>query len=154
MTSTKHITRQNYGITPTNFGTDHSDMWWDENESGWGLSVSHHGDIIFAVWYTYDDDGNPLWVVMPGGELNGNTFSGNAFTTTGSPYMAGFDAKVTKVTPVGTVTIDFAQGTFRSTVMGYFQQKRIKRQVFGKTPTNKNPTIQLAATAGAVAPAA
>ncbi|QJR11103.1 hypothetical protein DSM104443_02174 [Usitatibacter rugosus] len=158
MTSTKRITRQAYGIAPTNFGVDHSDMWWDDKESGWGLSVSHHGDNIFAVWYTYGEDGKPLWVVMPGGVLNGNTFTGTMYTTTGSPYMAGFDAKQTQVTPVGTAKITFngTQGLFESDFKGFQQFKQIKRLAFGKESSNKKPTIQLAATAGAsplVAPA-
>ncbi len=36
-----------------------SDLWWNPNESGWGLSLSHHGDSLFAVWYTYGPDNRP-----------------------------------------------------------------------------------------------
>ena len=39
-------------------------LWWKapaESESGWGISLTHQGDIIFATWFTYDFDGKPLW---------------------------------------------------------------------------------------------
>ena len=32
-------------------------------ESGWGVSLTHQGDIIFVAWFTYDFDGSALWLV-------------------------------------------------------------------------------------------
>ena len=46
-------------------------LWWNSGESGWGLSVAHQGDVIFAVWYTFDRDGSPTWFVMPNAQLMG-----------------------------------------------------------------------------------
>ncbi len=32
---------------------NYSDLWWNQNESGWGMMLNHQGDVIFAPWYTY-----------------------------------------------------------------------------------------------------
>jgi len=34
--------------TPTN----HSNIYWDSEQPGWGLTLSHQGDTIFALWHT------------------------------------------------------------------------------------------------------
>ena len=44
-------------------------LWWNPAESGWGLSIAHQGDVIFAVWYTFDRAGSPTWFVMPEARL-------------------------------------------------------------------------------------
>ena len=44
-------------------------LWWNASESGWGLSIAHQGDSVFAVWYTFDRDGSPTWFAMPDARL-------------------------------------------------------------------------------------
>jgi uncharacterized protein (DUF1800 family) len=158
--NTAVVTRQPFGSAPPSFPDDFTDMWWNPDESGWGMAVTHHGDNIFAVWYTYGEDGKPLWVVLPGGTFTAaRTFTGKLFTTTGSPHSAHFDPTSTQVEEVGTATLEFTsanEGRFTSTVRGYRQVKRIVRQPFGNMATsNKRPTVTLevAGAASAVAPA-
>jgi uncharacterized protein (DUF1800 family) len=148
---TKRVTRQSFGNAPANFGVDRSDLWWDPNESGWGLTLSHHGDQMFGVWYTYGENREPLWIVLPGGVTSGNTFSGTLFTTTGSPYTAAFNPGSTLVTEVGNATITFSgdTATFVSTVKGVKTTKQIRRQSFGAETPNQKPTIGLSLVPGA-----
>ena len=47
-------------------------LWWNSSESGWGVSIAHQGDTLFAVWYTYDHDGSPTWFFMPSAQLIGD----------------------------------------------------------------------------------
>src|SRR6185503_19971412 len=42
-------------------------LWWNPNESGWGVNIAQQGDVWFAAWYTYDRSGKPTWFVMPRG---------------------------------------------------------------------------------------
>src|SRR5262249_61735031 len=67
------------------FAANYTDHWWNKDESGWGVTLAHHNDKLFAVWYVYDSDGSPLWVVMPDGAFsnNGLTFTGKIYKTTG-----------------------------------------------------------------------
>ena len=130
-------------------------LWWNSpsnSESGWGLNVTHQGNIVFATWFTYDRDGNGMWLVLPQADKqpsvydpyymatsNENDYAGTVYTTTG-PYFdsANFAAAPpVVVTAVGTATISFLsadQGTFSYTVNGVTQMKTITRQVFGPMP--------------------
>jgi hypothetical protein len=130
-------------------------LWWNSpanSESGWGLNVTHQGDIIFATWFTYDRDGNGMWLVMPqadkqpstydpyyGGSSNENDYAGTVYSTTGPSFdSANFaTAPPVVVNAVGTATISFIgpnQATFSYTVNGVTQMKTITRQVFGPLP--------------------
>lgn len=40
---------------------DHSGSWFDPSNSGWGLSVTHQGDVLGGVFFTYDPAGAPTW---------------------------------------------------------------------------------------------
>ena len=58
---------------------DFTDLWWDPNESGWGMNlIQHSSNTIFAVWYTYDTDRRPLWLSMSSGRwTSSNTYTGD-----------------------------------------------------------------------------
>lgn len=122
---------------------NYSDIWWNPSESGWGLTIADHQTQLFAVWYTYRQDGSPTWFVIPGGTFtNGKRlFSGDIYQTTGPPYTGAFDSSQVRVTKVGTATFDFAppglaagSALFNYTVGSVSQSKQIERQPFGNAP--------------------
>jgi uncharacterized protein (DUF1800 family) len=149
MTSTKRVSRLPFGNTPANAPDDYSDLWWNPDESGWGLALSHHGNNIFGVWYTYGDDGRPLWITIPGGAFSdASHFTGPVYVSTnGSPYTGAFDAAATRQEQVGTATLVFSgnEGRFTISVRGYSQTKRIVRVGFGSAPgtANLRPKVKL-----------
>jgi hypothetical protein len=56
-------------MTPT---PSYQGIWYAspaESESGWGLNITHQGDILFGTWFTYDADGNAMWLVFSRAEL-------------------------------------------------------------------------------------
>jgi hypothetical protein len=114
------------------------DLWWASpagSEAGWGVNITHQGDILFATWFTYGADGNGLWLVMSAGAKTGpNTYSGTLYQTTGPSFdSAAFDPAQVKATPVGNATFAFADpnnGTFSYTVNGISQTKNITRTVY------------------------
>lgn len=98
---------------------NYSDIWYNPNESGWGVTVTQHSDNqTFAVWYTYDPRepdpsvaGNfkPLWLVMSGGTWTSpTTLTGDVYVTKGTPFASGWDPSALGVTRVGTFTFSFA----------------------------------------------
>jgi hypothetical protein len=113
-------------------------LWWSSpanSESGWGINVSQQGDIVFATLFTYDSNGNPMWLVMSAGarQGTGDTFSGPLYRTTGSPFNQSFVSSNTQVTQVGTMTIAFTgpnSGTVAYAVNGVAVTKVIEKQVF------------------------
>lgn len=109
ISQSRQIQRQSFGDASSSWGSDLTDIYWDPAESGWGLTVSQHGNNAFVVWYTYDTSGQPLFVVMPGGTFSDSmTFTGDLYTTTG-PYFGGgsFDPSQVRVNNVGTATLEF-----------------------------------------------
>ena len=114
-------------------------LWWRSpaaSESGWGINITHQGDILFATWFTYDTDGSGLWLVMARGEKTGpNTWAGKLYRTTGPSFDSNpFNPAMVATTEVGSATFAFTDsdnGSFAYTVNGVSQTKPILREVFG-----------------------
>jgi hypothetical protein len=142
---TKPITRQVFGPVPTctfrpqpalSQATNYQDLWWVAGgaESGWGLTVTHQGDIIFAVWFTYDVDGTPLILSTTAAKSAPGVYSGTLYRTSGPAFSAvPFNPAGVVRTPVGTMTLTFANGNaglFAYSVNGVAQTKAITRLLF------------------------
>jgi hypothetical protein len=56
-----------------------SDAWFNPDEPGWGLTLTEHERTTFATWYVYSPVGQPLWLVMPAGQRQGNSIVGDVF---------------------------------------------------------------------------
>jgi len=151
-TQTKSIVLQTFGPVPTCvFGaqpdltkaTNYQDLWYAapaESESGWGVNLTQQGTTIFATWFTYDANRNPLWLYAIAPQTGAKTFAGG-LTLTGGPAFNAVPFDPTRVTrtPVGTATFTFTDGntgTFTYNVdLGdgvnkATQSKAITRQVF------------------------
>ncbi len=112
-------------------------LWWrapQGSENGWGVNLTQQGDILFATWFTYDAQGNGMWLVMSHGARTGtDTYSGTLYQTTGPAFNVAFDPARVVSTPVGTATFTFTDAdnaTFAYTVNGASGSKAITRQVF------------------------
>lgn len=121
---------------------NYSDMWWNPSESGWGVTLADHETQLFAVWYTYDTDGTPIWFTVPGGTFNANRtfFTGDLYRSTGPSFAGAFDPAAVVRTKVGTATFDFAPGgqaaNFTWTVGTVTRNKQIQRLPFGSAAAN------------------
>jgi hypothetical protein len=114
---------------------DYTDLWWNPDENGWGLNlVQHPNNIIFAIWYTYDANGNRTWFNMSSGTWTYyNTYTGPLYTTSGPGYNGPFDPNRVTRTQVGTGTLTFSDashGTWTYTVNGVTASKPISRLPF------------------------
>jgi lysyl endopeptidase len=116
--------------------SDYTDLWWNPNESGWGLNlIQHASSNIFGVWYTYAADGKRTWYVMPGGTwAASNVFTGDLYVTSGPPANdPSFDTRRVAPRVVGRATLSFSDssnGTFAYSVDGVSGTKSITRQSF------------------------
>jgi hypothetical protein len=122
-------------ISPTP-AVNYQGMWAVPNlaEAGWGINFTHQGDVIFASWFTYDLNGNPLWVTATLAKTAAGTYAGALDATTGPPFNAvPFDPSHLTHSTVGTATVTFtdgANGTFVYTLNGVSQTKALTRFVF------------------------
>jgi hypothetical protein len=149
---TKAITRQLLGSAPLpvcTFGgqpnlalaTNYTALWWAApagSEAGWGINLTHQGDLIFVTWFTFAHDHTPMWLVgtasktAPGvytmtqlARLTGPPFNTTPFPPLGSPGGPTFSI-------IGSAMFTFTDGntaTFSYTVDGVMQTKTITRQI-------------------------
>ena len=165
---TKNIVRQSFGTLPAcSFtGTDRSratnlqDLWWNPNESGWGVNFTHQGSssggtvfdgtTVFATLFTYEpgagNNNKGLWLTASMPFSNGE-FSGDLLRVTGSAFNATPFVPLnvaTNVTKVGTMRVrpvisptqfNSNSATLTYDVNGVQVVKQIQRQVFGVFPT-------------------
>lgn len=97
-------------------------LWYQPENSGWGLATSQRGDAMFGVLFGYDAANQPTWSVMSnGGRTSGDTFSGELYRASGAGMAS-----------LGTMAIDFgAKAAMLSTVSGgKASSQPVQRQVF------------------------
>jgi cyclophilin family peptidyl-prolyl cis-trans isomerase len=132
------------GEIPPVLPTQFQGLWWaGEAESGWGMSLTQHRNIIFTAIYTYDATGQPIWYVMPGCTLvNGTT----TVTCTSIIYRVDGGTRPTipwagqnrQVTNVGNGTFTFSTSTsarFDFTINNITSSKTISVQPIGSDTT-------------------
>jgi lysyl endopeptidase len=108
----KTIVRQPFGPLAGALASNYGDLWWNANESGWGLSINQQYQTLFAVWYSYGANRQPVWYVMSSGAwTSGDTYSGTLYRTSAAPTAFfgsnRFDANAVTRTPVGSLTLRF-----------------------------------------------
>ena len=119
------------------FTTDLTDLWWNANESGWGVTATHQREVIFLTFFVYGTDNRATFYTATAtytgqagsGALN---FSGPMYQTTGPWLGTFFNPNAVSVRQVGTVTftafVDAA--TLNYSVDGTSVSKSLTRQTF------------------------
>ncbi|HUL94894.1 MAG TPA: hypothetical protein VLT89_02725 [Usitatibacter sp.] len=121
---------------------DAQGLWWNPRENGTGLSVVAHGDTLFVALYIYDEDGEPTWVVMPGGSWDPTftAYSGALYRSSGGPSFYGYDAASLAAGPAGTLTITFQDddhARIEYTINGVSGFKLVERYSFDNGPATQ-----------------
>ena len=103
----------NYLSPTTPGGPDYTDLWWNPDESGWGLNlVQNASRVIFAVWYTYGADQKETWYHLSSGTwTSANTYTGTIYATSGPAANQFFDPGRVTRNPVGTGTLTFSDAS-------------------------------------------
>lgn len=116
---------------------NHTDLWWNPQESGWGLNIMQHGSgIIFATWFVYGPDGKPIWYSVPEGSwFSPSEYRGPVYRTTGPAFDGPFDPATVTRTLVGSVVFGFDRYSANSmtaffTIDGRTTFKQLQRQGF------------------------
>jgi hypothetical protein len=131
--------RSNESPEPKASAPNYTALWWNAQESGWGLNLNHQGDTLFATLFTYDSAGAPIWLVMSNGVLQSDnvSFAGDLYRTNGTPFSADVFVPLTSdgLTKVGTMSVSFRserEGTLSYSYLGRTVTKAISPQVFGR----------------------
>lgn len=61
--------------------------WWLPAESGWGMFTVDQGNVLAASWFSYDDDGEPTWFLVPNAARQSNgDYVGPILKFSGVPF--------------------------------------------------------------------
>lgn len=122
-----------------------SDLWWNPNESGWGVNISQQANILFMTFFVYGSDNKAKWYVGSSvaatSQINSTgypVYSGDLYETTG-PWLgtATFNPSSVTVRKVGTVTfspLNTVAGQVTYSVDGTTATKSIERQLWNHIP--------------------
>ncbi len=129
------ITRQPMSSGATLPSVNYTDLWWNPEESGWGMAVTHQGGVMFLAWFVYDGAGKPVWYVASNCDVKttGDGCDGTLYRTTGPALAKTFDASRVQVFAAGSVSLRFPDANnavLEYTVDGVTSTKNIRRQIF------------------------
>ena len=114
--------------------SNYQDLWWNPNESGWGINLVHQGTIIFATLFTYSETGRDKWFVASNLSRQADgAFTGPLYSTTGTAFNASPWQPI-GFAQVGAMTLRFSdgeRGMLTYNVGATTVVKNIQRQVFG-----------------------
>jgi hypothetical protein len=130
---TVSIVREPVAVGTTAPTVDYTDLWWNSNESGWGIAMTQQNQNIFLAWFVYDASGKPVWYVASNCAVSGNGCSGSVYSTTGPPLSTSFNPSSVTVTPVGNISVSFTDANnavLTYTVNGHSGTKNVTRQLF------------------------
>ena len=122
------------------FSNDITDLWWNANESGWGINIIQQSNVLFATLFVYDSTGRARWFVasdMRGANVPTDRpyeFMGRLYETTGPAFSAAsFNPAAVTVRDVGAITFEFippSNGNLTYTVDGTTVSKHVTRQTW------------------------
>jgi hypothetical protein len=134
ISGSKAITRQLFGPVTTPPIVDYTDLWWNPNESGWGVALSQQFSMIFAAWFTYDATGKAIWYVASSCPVVGSGCTGDLYQVTGGTAVTsvwdGSNKVVTKVGSVNFAFTDASNGTMNYSINGVAGNRVITREGF------------------------
>lgn len=110
---------------------NHSDLWWNPTESGWGIQFVQEADFIAATMYIYDASRNPAWYIATLTPSGGTAFSGPVYQTHGPGFSGPFDPATVTERVVGNMILDTptsTTGTLTYTIDGVMVVKAIERE--------------------------
>jgi len=113
-------------------------LWWNPDESGWGIHFAQRSNIVVATWYTYDANGNPKWYIAPncvGVAGTSGLCAGTVYQVKGPRFFATTFQPITpdEISAAGTLDVTFSDANHASLsyeVAGVQRVVAIQRQIF------------------------
>ncbi|MCY7387544.1 MAG: hypothetical protein LH481_05670 [Burkholderiales bacterium] len=119
------------------FTTDLTDLWWNENESGWGVTATHQREVVFLTFFVYAADSRATFYTGQATYVSQSAsgaliFSGPLYETQGPWIGVPFNPNLVTIRQAGNVTftafIDSATMTYN--VDSTNVTKALTRQTF------------------------
>ena len=123
---------------------DQSDLWWNPDESGWGIQYAHTGNAIFATMYVHGPTNQPTWYVATlEPQPSSDTWSGPLFATSGPWFgTVPFDSALVRERTAGTMAwsaLSAESGVLmRIPLTAWLLERPSIGSHFGRTPLQAN----------------
>lgn len=82
-------------------------LWWNKQESGWGLFLVDQGSAMFPAWYTYDQNGKAIWSIGALEPQTDGSHQGTLHRYTGVPFDQISGQAADPAQPFVTATLTF-----------------------------------------------
>ncbi len=94
--------------TPKGLATGVSGSWYDPDHQGEGFVIEAiDADRVLVYWFTYDDQGNQVWVFGEGQLDSGTVVIEEALISSGGLFGDAFDPSQVALTPWGRIELEF-----------------------------------------------
>ncbi|MCC7325590.1 MAG: hypothetical protein IT521_02140 [Burkholderiales bacterium] len=116
---------------------DWTDLWWNSNESGWGVNFVQADDFVFATFFVNGANQQSIWYTGQMTVDANGIWSGPLYQTTGPYYGGIWDPTQRTTTQVGTVTFtpqNSYSGTLTYNVNNVNVTKTVARQTLKSIP--------------------
>lgn len=114
------------GNDPQPSPSGRSGNFFDPNRPGEGVEVQWLPDgRVLVIWYTFDNEGFPLWMISDGAMVDGDTVTAPmVYAAQGTNFGSDFDPSEIDLEPWGTLTLhytdcDHVDFSYDSSVEGY-----------------------------------
>ncbi len=67
---------------------DYTDLWWNPDESGWGVNVVQSDNFMFVTFYIYGQDNKPTWLTAQLAPDGQGAYSGGLYANTSGTHYA------------------------------------------------------------------
>ena len=122
----------------TPVGVNYTDLWANEQEPGWGLSIDQQNDVLFGTLFIYGKGSQASWYsvtfafnsIGPNGVVS---YTGPLYETTGPALGQPYDPSLLRYRQVGSATIEFgdaAHAILTYTIDGAGASRSISRLTF------------------------
>jgi len=122
-----------FSATANTYLSDLSDLWWNPNESGWGVTITHSREVVFLTFFIYGADGKATWYTGQADYVSNTSpyvFTGSIYQVSGPWFRNYFDPALVNGRVAGTMTLTAFLETalLTYTIDGVTVSKAISRQ--------------------------
>ena len=122
----------------------YSDLWYDPEESGWGVNVVQQAENAFITLFVYGPDRQPRWYFSSDAQISAYAgtqpiFRGTLYVAEGAPFTGPYSpGSVHAVGDIYLETLSRSRMRVFYRVDGIEYVKEVRRQTFAEPPLTGN----------------